>query len=161
RYAWANRPGSGRDLPGRASFDGTFMRRTVVVFLTLLVTARAPAQPAAEPLPLSGWQFRWGNAPRDDRGQPIWADGSGIAWHIMAEWGEWPNRPARRGLWLKTLLPARLPESPAVFFSELPNGIEVYVAGRLIHSAGDFDEIEGNWHRESSKHRTVRLPPEA
>jgi len=116
---------------------------TCAALALVACAACAPPEPAALGLVglTDGWEYRWGDSPRDAAGELAWATG-------MAEEGWRPVLPPRqpagrprgeRFLWMRTRLPDTLPEAPGVYLRWVDQNVEARVDGRLVYRFGEPD----------------------
>jgi diguanylate cyclase (GGDEF)-like protein len=108
--------------------------------LAVLLLAVCPT-PAAEVQSLSrGWQYRWGDSPREADGTFSWLRGTdGSPWHDISYPSNPPGRAGRLNVWFRTRLPASSSRDPALFVYSIDLGAELYVGGRLVYSRGLID----------------------
>src|SRR5262249_5519001 len=98
------------------------MRTALCLFWFGLLTSAATAQPADLPfVSLTNWEYRWSDS-------PVSADAPG--WAPLPDWPRWPSGQPGQQLWLRTRLPSTLPRDPALRFDEVPDGLELFVAGQ-------------------------------
>ncbi len=100
------------------------------------VNAHAQTAPSDEEdavVMLDGWQYRWGDAPLDARGTPVWTyDAQATGWQPASVLTNPPGE-AQDFLWLRVRLPDVLPEAAAVGTRFLWYGVEVYLDSTQIY----------------------------
>ncbi|MGC4122481.1 MAG: methyl-accepting chemotaxis protein [Myxococcales bacterium] len=115
---------------------------THIAILTLALATAALAgcaRPTVTPLP-SGWQYRWGDSPKD---------GDRLAWEAdpwdAPGWSgvELPAMPPGRKdgeafLWMRVRLPERTDGSSSVFVRYVDQNVEAYVSGQRVLAFGDL-----------------------
>ncbi|UDL07218.1 diguanylate cyclase [Marinobacter sp. CA1] len=132
--------------------------RTLILLACLLPVSIAQAQPGGVDLD-QGWQYRWGDSPRTDRGQPLWALGDDGAttdladrWQAIGFPSNPPGRAGRTNAWFRVTLPATPMSDPVLYIYSVDLIVEVYAGGERIYQYGTFDEegqgrFEGwPWH---------------
>lgn len=86
------------------------------------------------------WEYRWGDSPVTDEGQPLWTLGAGEEsdWKSIA----FPSNPPRRGehtnVWFRVRLPEEEPGDTLYIYS-IDLIAEVYLDGQIIYNYGEFD----------------------
>ncbi len=87
-----------------------------------------------------GWQYRWGDSPRDENGRLVWLDDStdDPAWQDMS----FPGKPPGKGkrVWLRVPLPEGQWADPVFSIDPVLMMYETYLDGELVHRFGDLDE---------------------
>src|SRR5258708_317358 len=117
--------------------------------LPFVLGSTGAAQEMRAPADLSEWESRSGNSPADDVDIPVWAKMSDDdGWQPLSAWGQWGPVPAQKALWLRTVLPVRLPDHPALFVECLPERLEVYVDGRRVYRYWP-DQPRDSWLRDA------------
>ncbi|MDH5751425.1 MAG: histidine kinase [Deltaproteobacteria bacterium] len=93
-----------------------------------------------------GWQYRWGDLPRDSRGGFVWpgenddgqwSDTQGEG-HVQGP-GFPPGREGRNYLWFRVTLPAEIGPGDGLFFQEPYTQVEVYLDGILKTRTENLD----------------------
>ncbi len=106
-----------------------------------------------------GWQYRWGDSPRDETGRLVWLDDplDSPDWKAMP----FPSKPPGKGsrVWMRVQLPAGTWADPAVLLDPVMSEFEAYLDGRLVHSHGDVDSEKKSWY--GVPWTLVGLDPEA
>ncbi len=134
----------------------------LVALLLLLSAPLAQEVLASAPPPqilTEDWQYRWGESPVDDTGQPLWAreDVAAHGWSSFSFSDPPGNRQGRHFLWLRLRLPESVWSSPSLHLAEVLVAGEVYLAGRRIHQIGQFRPSPGNKYR-TALHHLIPLP---
>lgn len=88
-----------------------------------------------------GWQYRWGDSPRNEAGEPLWSfeDAPGV-WTSQT-FGDWPKgSKGEMNLWQRVRLPGFSGDQNVLFVRGAWQLFEAYVGGRKIYSYGDLGE---------------------
>ncbi len=107
------------------------------------------------PVPIDqGWQYRFGDAPLNADGAPLWVydSPSDSAWRDFQYPGQPPNNLGMQNVWLRTQLPMSAYRDPALFFITNDQAFEVFLGDRLIYRHLDIAHFNDNqapgspWH---------------
>lgn len=125
----------------------------IILILPLVLMASTPID--------KGWQYLWGDSPRDESGHFVYmSDSPPEAWSEIGYPSNPPERSGRNNVWFRYTLPENLPPDPAMYIFSIDNTVQVYVDHEQIYAFGTFDEngqsvFEGwPWH-------LIGLPEEA
>ncbi|WP_299232526.1 GGDEF domain-containing protein [uncultured Halomonas sp.] len=119
------------------------MRPSLALLLSLLCLLVAPGVTASPPPSesLTGWEWRWGDAPLDATGTPTWLnDNSSDGWHPIAFPSNPPGRQGYEHLWIRTLLPEGEWRDPVLYIYSIDLIAQFYLDGELLYQYGEFDE---------------------
>ncbi|WIX31341.1 diguanylate cyclase [Salinicola sp. JS01] len=111
--------------------------------------------PSVEP---SGWEYRWGDSPRDGAGLPAWLHASDSGWQPIAFPADPPQRDGRDKVWFRLRLPHNQWHDPVLFVSSIDLIAQVYLDDRLIYQHGDFNDgdhvtfVGWPWHMIALPH---------
>ena len=96
---------------------------------------------------LEGWQYRWGDAPLDARGTPVWTyEAQETGWQPTSVLTNPPGE-AQDFLWLRVRLPDVLPEAATVGTRYFWYGVEVYLdSTRIYHRATLGPDPKNKYH---------------
>lgn len=130
------------------------MRSGLLQFATviLLLVISGALHVSAAPEPLTGWEYRWGDSPRDDQGQPEWLNDTSDAWQAIDFPSNPPERRGQKHAWFRTVLPESGWRDPVLFITSIDLIGQLYLNDDLIYQYGEFDENgEGDfagwpWH---------------
>lgn len=149
-----------------------------VLCLVWLLSGQA-RQAAAAPLPAlapilppgeiatypGGWEYRWGDSPREANGELTWArpSAAGGEWRPFALPGIPPGRGDHRFLWLRTRLSGpQVSDSvsrPALLLLVVDQLVEAYLDGKRVYAFGILDG-EGPLVRRFAGYRPHFIPLE-
>nr|WP_298248453.1 GGDEF domain-containing protein [uncultured Halomonas sp.] len=108
--------------------------------LCLLGTQQAALGHSAPPEALAGWEWRWGDSPRDAAGTPVWlSDGEDSAWQAIDVPSNPPGRQGRQNLWLRTSLPEGGWPDPVLYINSIDLIAQLYLNGAPLSQFGEFD----------------------
>ena len=126
------------------------------------VQAQAPADSYPPPMSLNeGWQYRWGDSPKDEAGLPLWIfdTADNPDWQNMAMVGQPAGRNKNNILWMRVNLPDQTWPDATLFFESTDQGLEAYLEGQLIYQIVNIDEIVPG-RALGTPHHLIRLPPD-
>ncbi|MCA1770337.1 MAG: diguanylate cyclase [Halomonas sp.] len=92
------------------------------------------------PQPLGEWEFRWGDSPSGQDGQPLWLDEEDAEWQAIDFPSNPPGRKEHQNVWFRTVLPGGEWRDPVIYITSIDLIGQVYVGGELIYQYGEFDE---------------------
>ncbi|RKX73263.1 MAG: hypothetical protein DRP87_19200 [Spirochaetes bacterium] len=101
-----------------------------------------------------GWEYRWGDSPKDKEGRPVWSnlELESEEWKPMSLPGWAPGRGDNNYLWQRIRLPGGKWTDPSIYLLSYFLFFEVYLDDKLIYSFGDLDspaklKFQGTpWH---------------
>ncbi|MGM0616059.1 MAG: GGDEF domain-containing protein [Pseudomonadota bacterium] len=128
------------------------MRSGLLQLATVILLLAISGILHANPEPLTGWEYRWGDSPRNAQGQPVWLNDTSDAWQPI----DFPSNPAERNgqqhVWFRTFLPEGEWRDPVLYITSIDLIGQLYLNDELIYQYGEFDENgEGDfagwpWH---------------
>ena len=88
-----------------------------------------------------GWQYRWGDSPKDPSAVPVWALSSAEenGWEVMESLRPASTRDNRENMWQRVALPSSEWPDAAVFLPAVFLHFEAYLDGSKIYETGDLD----------------------
>src|SRR5688572_24235053 len=98
--------------------------------LLLALAAGSPPQRL-----LDGWQFRWGDSPRDEAGRLVWLDPAAEGWAPLQMPG-YPKRGESEAvrLWLRVPLPELPWRDPVIKIDAVVGGsFDLYLGDQLLY----------------------------
>ncbi|WP_075879045.1 GGDEF domain-containing protein [Vreelandella massiliensis] len=104
------------------------------------------------PAPLNNWEYRWGDSPLDEKGNPVWLRDESAPWHAISFPASPPEREGRQHVWFRTVLPEGEWRDPVLYITSIDLIAQVYLDDALIYQHGEFDaEGKGDfvgwpWH---------------
>lgn len=108
--------------------------------LCLLGTQQAALGNSVPPEPLAGWEWRWGDSPRDATGAPVWlSEVKGVDWQAIDVPSNPPGRQGRQNLWLRTALPEGDWSDPVLYINSIDLIAQFYLDGEPLSQFGEFD----------------------
>ncbi|MGK7928775.1 MAG: adenylate/guanylate cyclase domain-containing protein [Spirulina sp.] len=121
--------------------------RLLFCFGILLLLAVTPVQARLDrnnspPIEIKqGWQYHWGDSPRNEDDFPVWAleTPQNPDWKSLTLPGKLSPPPDENIFWLSVSLPAGNWTFPGLYFRGIPHLLEVYFQGKLIYI---FDELD-------------------
>jgi signal transduction histidine kinase len=122
-------------------------------------TTQGPV-PASQPVVLdTGWEYRWGDSPLDDRGVPVWTFSSldSLEWKPTRQPLDLPGSDSHHILWLRIKLPQVQAEEPTVFIPRAYLQFQAYLGSRPVYSFGDFEPEADDRFRSFVSH-SIPLP---
>lgn len=122
-----------------------------VILITSLMIMSEPPRPAVVS---EGWQYIYGDSPKNDRGIPLWVYDSkeNSNWTSFTCPGQPPGESDSGNIWLRTVLPTTEYESPSIMFTTNDQLFQVYLEDKLIYSYGDVENHDDKvapgspWH---------------
>lgn len=126
--------------------------KILIILLGVLCGFGSAAGAAPHPV-TEGWEYRWGDLPFKDSGEPDWS--------IAQQPGQWqaidfpsnpPGRDGRDQVWYRVTLPAGDWQNPVLYILSVDLIVQVWLNGEKIYQYGTFDkdgrgEFEGwPWH---------------
>ena len=115
-----------------------------------LIGLAAPSSGQANdpPSPIIGWEYRWGDSPLDQQGEPVWLrEESG--WHAVESPSNPPGREGQHTVWLRTVLPDGSWHDPVLHITSINLIGQIYLDNTLIYEHGNVDHprfIGWPWH---------------
>jgi diguanylate cyclase (GGDEF)-like protein len=112
---------------------------------------------AASPV-TDGWEYRWGDSPFTDEGEPEWTLGeSPGSWHTIDFPSNPPDRNGRSHVWFRVSLPTAHYQQPVLYIYSVDIIAQVYLDGEKIYQYGTFDE-QGRGRFEGWPWHEISLP---
>ncbi|MGC9457634.1 MAG: diguanylate cyclase [Halothiobacillaceae bacterium] len=90
-----------------------------------------------------GWEWRWGDSPMANSGQPMWVlgqDESAPPWQSIAFPSNPPGRNGREHVWFRVTLPDGEWRDPVLYVYSIDLIAQFYLDDELIYHWGSFDE---------------------
>ncbi|MDY7117546.1 diguanylate cyclase [Halomonas sp. SSL-5] len=119
------------------------MRRAILAgtLLLSLLLCEALLAATAPPRDLTGWEWRWGDSPRDASGTPAWLDDAGGGdWRAIDFPSNPPGRAGHEHLWLRTVLPEGEWRDPVIYIYSIDLIAQFYLDGEPLYQYGEFDD---------------------
>ncbi|HYE83117.1 MAG TPA: ATP-binding protein [Clostridia bacterium] len=145
----------------RNFFDKSFKAMLLLilvasVFILPLFIMTQPPRPAAVS---EGWQYQYGDSPRNSQGIPVWVYDKKDSqdWKPFSYPGQPPVRPGSGDVWLRTKLPDKAWETPSIMFTTNDQLFEVYLEDKLIYNFGDIEHHNDRIAPGSPWH-VIKLP---
>ncbi|MGM0951623.1 MAG: diguanylate cyclase [Pseudomonadota bacterium] len=133
----------------------SLLRLIIILFLVLIAPSLAysASQPVTE-----GWEYRWGDSPFSEEGEPEWAlnDEPG-QWHSIDFPSNPPGRAGRENVWFRVTLPAGEWQDPVLYIFSVDLIVQVWMDGEKIYQYGDFD-AQGRGRFEGWPWHEIMLP---
>jgi len=139
-----------------------------VVFFVVIISASWVIQVSPytyeeqEPIPLSGWMYRFGDSPFDDKGIPAWSrqpESESEGWQPI----EQPFNPKDRGnqntVWFKAKVPEGSWRDPSLMLS-MHERFDIYTAKGLFYRYGTGDFSDASYYPAASL-RLAAIPADA
>ena len=105
----------------------------VTVLLSLLLSEALLAA-TAPPRDLVGWEWRWGDSPRDSSGTPTWLDNADSNdWQAIDFPSNPPGRAEQEHLWLRTVLPEGEWRDPVIYIYSIDLIAQFYLDGEPLY----------------------------
>lgn len=107
--------------------------------VTLLLLAHSSASANTSPMPLTDWEYRWGDAPLD----------ANAPWQAIAFPSNPPGRNGQQAVWFKTVLPEGEWRDPVLHITSINLVGQIFLDGTLIYEHGDMEAprfIGWPWH---------------
>lgn len=127
--------------------DNFWGSKILAVLLLFAISANAQTpRPQALPL-ITGWQYRYGDSPRDANGRFAWLVDSlneDAAWIATDRLLSPPNRNGKQFLWLRIRLPKIESQQISIYFPQVILAFQVYVDAELIHEFGKMRSSSQN-----------------
>lgn len=112
----------------------------LLCLLCLLGSRQAALAASVSPERLAGWEWRWGDSPRDAAGAPVWlSEGKGLDWQAIDVPSNPPGRQGRQNLWLRTSLPEGGWPDPVLYINSIDLIAQFYLDGEPLYQFGEFD----------------------
>lgn len=99
------------------------------------------------PIELSGgWQYRWGDSPLNEKGNPLWIcqDSSDTGWDNIVDLENPPGRDGAQFLWYRIKLPQGEWLHPTIYFPTVYLSFDLYIDCTLIYRFGNLKSDESN-----------------
>lgn len=113
---------------------------SLLAVVCLLLTHHSSAA-TAPPKDLSGWEWRWGDAPLDGDGRPAWRqDTAAEGWQTIDFPSNPPGRAGQQHLWLRTTLPEGDWRDPVIYIYSIDLIAQFFLNGEPLYQYGEFDE---------------------
>ena len=129
----------------------------VSVLLSLLLSEALLAT-TAPPRDLTGWEWRWGDSPRDASGTPAWLDDAGSGeWRAIDFPSNPPGRAGQEHLWLRTVLPEGEWRDPVIYIYSIDLIAQFFLDGKPLYQYGEFDD-QGRGHFAGWPWHMIELP---
>ncbi|MGR2737048.1 GGDEF domain-containing protein [Billgrantia sp. Q4P2] len=124
-----------------------------LVLVLFLFPVVATASPPSLDLD-TGWEYRWGDSPRLDDGNPAWLTDTAdeTAWQAIDFPSNPPGREGHRHVWFRITLPAGEWRDPVLYIYSIDLIAQAYLDSELIYQHGSFDDrgegpfIGWPWH---------------
>lgn len=127
------------------------------VLLYVLMSGIACAQ--SEIQPLTGWEYRWGDSPRDPQGHWQWLhSGEAQEWHAVIDDLQPHEHLPSMGLWLRVRLPVQLPSHAVVYIDRINQIFEAYISGERVYQWGQLQTPQQVQFNGYTSH-LIPLPP--
>ncbi|KUO67997.1 MAG: hypothetical protein APF77_03730 [Clostridia bacterium BRH_c25] len=146
---------------GRNFFDKTFIAFLLLVLISsiFILPLFIMAQPPHPTAISEGWQYQYGDSPKNAHGIPLWvyANKEDPSWKPFSYPGQPPVKPGSGDVWLRTQLPTKAWETPRIMFTTNDQLFEVYLEDKLIYKFGDIEHHDDKVAPGSPWH-IIRLP---
>ncbi|MFP4271812.1 MAG: GGDEF domain-containing protein [Halothiobacillaceae bacterium] len=113
----------------------------LLALLGMLLSGPAFAAPAQD---VVGWEWRWGDSPRTETGQPAWVVAGSQAddehWQPIAFPSNPPGRAAQEHVWFRVTLPEGRWRDPVLYVYSIDLIAQFYLDDELLYQFGHFDE---------------------
>ncbi len=166
-----------RLVGNRGGLQTRYLGLGVLLIVALLSGCAADrGRSPTEPIQVlrDGWEYRYGESPRDAAGRPLWAleaagstgtrattpPGSGAGWRACGGDTKPPGRGGEDVLWLRTRLPGPEVRQPTLYFLIVEQIFEAYLDGQPLYHFGQLDGQEPSRRRFlGNRTHLVSLPP--
>lgn len=126
----------------------------ILIPVVLIASLIIMVQPPKPDVVSEGWQYRYGDSPKNEQGTPLWLydDKDSGNWKPFSCPGQPPGIPDTGDVWIRTVLPLKKYANPKIMFTTNDQLFEVYLEDKLIYSYGDMEHHDDNvapgspWH---------------
>ncbi|WP_416395161.1 GGDEF domain-containing protein [Allohahella sp. A8] len=107
-----------------------------------------------------GWEYRWGDSPFTQAGEPEWAiSSSPDDWQAIGFPSNPPGRDGHTNVWFRVPIPEAHLHEPVLYIFSVDLIVQVFHEGRQIYQYGTFD-AQGQGRFEGWPWHIVKLPTE-
>lgn len=111
--------------------------RPVLLLILLCMAGFASAETPIQ----QGWEYRWGDSPFDEAGEPVWSqEKNATEWQAIDYPSDPPGRAGQTNLWFRVTLPEEPLRDPVLYISSVDLLVEAYLDGEKIYQHGQFDQ---------------------